>query len=275
MERFMSEGRIVEETPLPRTRESLAHDLRRLGVRPGMTVIVHSSLRALGWVCGGPVAVVQVLLDVVTAEGTIVMPTQTPGYSDPAQWQAPPVPRDWWPTIYETMPAFDPCVTPTEHMGRIVEVFRTLPGVLRSSHPIVSFAAWGTHAAYITQGHMLAYSLGEGSPLARIYDLDGWILMLGTNYDTTTSLHLAEYRAPGTVEMMQGSPILENGERVWKNYSDIEIDSDIFPEIGHAFEQTGQVQVAQVGSATTRLFRQRPAVDFAVEWCTRRRNPTG
>jgi aminoglycoside 3-N-acetyltransferase len=271
MEMFMSEGRIVEETPLPRTRESLARDLRQLGVRSGMTVIMHSSLRALGWVCGGPVAVVQALQDVVTAEGTIVMPTQTPGYSDPAQWQAPPVPRDWWPTIYATMPAFDPRLTPTEHMGRIVEVFRTLPGVLRSSHPIVSFAAWGAHAAYITKDHTLAYSLGEGSPLARIYDMDGWVLMLGTNYDTTTSLHLAEHRAPGAVEMMQGSPIFENGERVWKNYADIEIDSDIFPEIGHAFEQTGQVQVAQVGSATARLFRQRPAVDFAVQWFTRRR----
>ncbi len=267
----MSEGQIVQETPLPRTRESLARDLRQLGVQPGMTVIVHSSLRALGWVCGGPVAVVQALLDVVTPEGTIVMPTQTPGYSDPAQWQAPPVPRDWWPTIYATMPAFDPLVTPTEHMGRIVETFRTLPGVRRSSHPIVSFAAWGAHAASITQGHTLAYSLGEGSPLARIYDLDGWVLMLGTSYDTTTSLHLAEYRIPGAIEMMQGSPILENGERVWKNYSDIELDSDIFPEIGHAFEQTGQVQIAQVGSAATRLLRQRPAVDFAAQWFTRRR----
>ncbi len=268
----MSEGQIVQKTLLPCTRESLAHDLRQLGVYPGMTLIMHSSLRALGWVCGGPVAVVQALLDVVTPAGTIIVPTQTPGYSDPARWQAPPVPQNWWPIIYETMPAFDPDVTPTEHMGRIVEVFRTWPGVLRSSHPTVSFAAWGAHAAYIVKDHTLAYALGEGSPLARIYDLDGWVLMLGTNYDTATSLHLAEYRAPGAVEQPQGSPIIENGERVWKNYRDIEIDSDIFPEIGREFEQTGQVLTTLIGSATTRLFRQRPAVDFAVEWFMHRHN---
>jgi aminoglycoside 3-N-acetyltransferase len=262
----MSEGQIVQETPMPRTCESLTYDLHRLGIESGMTVIVHSSLRSLGWVCGGPVAVVQALLDAVTSTGTIIMPTQTSDYSDPAQWQAPPVPEEWWPIIYATMPAFDPLVTPTEHMGRIVEVFRTWPGVLRSSHPTVSFAAWGQHAEYITKGHTLDYGLGEGSPLARIYDLDGWVLMLGTGYDTNTSLHLAEYRVPGATEMMQGSPIMEHGKRVWKQYRDIEIDSAVFPEIGLEFEQTGQVKIAQVGSATARFLRQRAAVDFAVQW---------
>ncbi len=140
----MSEEHLVQQTPSPRTRESLAHDLRGIGVESGMTIIVHSSLSSLGWVCGGPVAVVQALMDVVTSEGTIVVPTQTGGYSDPAKWEAPPVPKEWWPTIYETMPAFDLLVTPTEHMGRIVEVFRTWPGVLRSSHPTSFVCRMGT-----------------------------------------------------------------------------------------------------------------------------------
>jgi aminoglycoside 3-N-acetyltransferase len=268
----MSEDQIIQTTPQPRTRETLLHDLRQLGVAPGMTIIMHSSLRSLGWVCGGPVAVVQALLDAITPAGTIVVPTHTGGYSDPANWHNPPVPPEWWPTIYETMPAFDPRVTPTEYMGRIAEVFRHWPGVLRSSHPTVSFAAWGKYAEHIIKEHTLDYGLGEGSPLARLYDLDGWVLMLGTGYDTCTSLHLAEYRTPNAVEVMQGSPILlADGQRVWKKYRDIELDSDIFPEIGSAFEQARQVKIGQVGSATTRLFRQRPAIDFAVEWFARKR----
>ncbi len=68
----MSEHSLIDETPEPRTRESLGADLRALGVTPGMTLIVHSSLSSLGWVCGGPVAVVQALMDVVTPEGTLV-----------------------------------------------------------------------------------------------------------------------------------------------------------------------------------------------------------
>ena len=267
----MSEQETVDNAPLPRTRQSLGNDLRTLGVQAGMTLIMHSSLKSLGWVCGGPVTVLQALMDVVTPAGTIVVPTQTSDYSDPALWQHPPVPESWWQIIYDTMPAFDARITPTSHMGIIAETFRSWPGVLRSDHPTVSFAAWGRHAGHIITGHSLEYGLGEGSPLARIYDLDGWVLLLGVGYDSNTSMHLAEYRAPGFEETMLGAPVLENGQRVWKRYRDIEIDSDIFPEIGADFERTGQVRMAKVGSADTRLFRQKAAVDFAQEWLTARR----
>jgi aminoglycoside 3-N-acetyltransferase len=158
----MSEPEAILSTPSPRTRQSLLSDLRQLGLTPGMTVMVHSSLSSLGWVCGGPVTVVQALMDVVTATGTLVMPTHPTDYSDPADWQAPRVPADWWPIIRETMPAFDPQVTPTRGMGQIVEVFRTWPYVLRSSHPAVSFAAWGQHAEAIVMGHSLDDSQRRG-----------------------------------------------------------------------------------------------------------------
>jgi aminoglycoside 3-N-acetyltransferase len=270
----MSEQEVVDNAPLPRTRQSLAGDLRALSVEAGMTLIMHSSLKSLGWVCGGPVAVIQALMDVVTTSGTIVVPTQTSDYSDPALWQHPPVPQSWWQIIYDTMPAFDPRITPGRFMGVIAETFRTWPGVLRSDHPADSFAAWGRHAEQIIKGHTLEYGLGEGSPLARIYDLDGWVLLLGVGHDSNTSMHLAEYRAPDPEQVMLGAPILENGQRVWKNYRDIEINSDIFPEIGADFERTGQVRLAKVGSADTRLFRQRAAVDFTQEWLTDRRRVT-
>lgn len=268
----MSEQEAVLNAPLPRTRESLAKDLCELGVEAGMTLIMHSSLKALGWVCGGPVTVIQALMDVVTPMGTIVMPTQSGEYSDPAKWQHPPVPESWWQIIYDSMPIFDPRITPSRYMGIIVETFRTWPGVLRSNHPAVSFAAWGRYAEQIITGHTLEYELGEGSPLARIYDLDGWVLLLGVGYDSNTSMHLAEYRAPGSSPETLGAPVLENGQRVWKSYPDIEVDSDIFPEIGTEFEQTGQVRLAKVGSADARLFRQRAAVDFAQAWLTRKRS---
>ena len=87
-------------------------------------------------------------------------------------------------------------------------------------------------------------------------------------------MHLAEYRAPGSEQVILGAPILENGQRVWKNFRDIEIDSDIFPEIGANFERTEQVRVARVGSADARLFRQRPAIDFAQKWITAKRAAT-
>jgi len=210
----MSEGNIIARTPIPGTVASLTADLRRLGVEPGMALLVHSSLSALGWVCGGPVAVVQALMDALTPGGTLVMPTHTANLSDPAGWRNPPVPPAWVPMIRATMPPFDPRVTPSYFMGHIVEVFRGWPGVARSAHPLNSFAAWGRHAERIVGGHTLDDSLGEGSPLARLYDLDGGVLLLGVGYDSNTSFHLAEYRTPGPPIVAQGAPILDSGRRV-------------------------------------------------------------
>ena len=51
----------------------LIRDLSRLGLEAGDMVMVHSSMRAVGKVLGGPDVVIRALLDVVETVGTIVM----------------------------------------------------------------------------------------------------------------------------------------------------------------------------------------------------------
>lgn len=248
----------------PRTRETLAHDLRELGMVAGMTVLVHASLSSLGWVCGGPIAAVQALMDVVTPAGTIVMPAMSSSNTDPAAWVDPPVPRDWIPVIRATMPVYDPAITPTRGMGVIAEVFRTFPGAIRSAHPNTSFTAWGRNAHKVVDNHKLAYCLGEHSPLARLYDLDAQVALIGVGYEHNTCFHLAEYRARGAKELSEGAAVMVDGQREWATYRDIVFHEERFAGFGRLFEQECVVTLSYVGSAQSRRFSLQHAVQFAM-----------
>src|SRR5205085_4877227 len=104
------------------TRERMSQDLRRLGVRAGGILLVHSSLRSLGFVPGGALTVIRALRDALGPEGTLVLPTHT------------------WEWMSAGSRHFDARTTPS-CVGVITETFRGLPGVVRSLHPTHSVAA--------------------------------------------------------------------------------------------------------------------------------------
>lgn len=271
----MSEKDVVAATREPATVATLVRDLRRLGVERGATVLVHSSLSELGWVAGGAHAVVLAVGEAVGPEGTVVMPSHSTSLTEPSHWENPPVPESWWETIRAETPAFDPLVTPTRAVGAIADVFRAQEGAVRSSHPHGSFAARGPQAGFVTADHALDSALGEGSPLARVYDLDGWVLLLGVGYDRNTSLHLCEYRArlDSKKTIRQGAPMLVDGERRWVEHEDLDWDDSDFTRLGADFEkETDAVNVGAVGIGESRLMRQRALVDYGVDWMEQHRS---
>ena len=261
----------MEGQAAPVTLESLVRDLRALGVAEGMNLVVHSSLSALGWVAGGAQTVVLALQDAVGGTGTLVVPTHSTQLSDPSKWSNPPLPSpDWIPAVREFTPAYDPYLTPTRQMGRIVEAFLLQRDALRSSHPLYSFAARGPNAARVTERHDLANGLGNG-PLERVYELDGSVLLLGVPHANNTSLHLAEHRSGAMPNQPQGAPVVVGGRREWLTFDDFDGNDQSFDEIGRDFARdTGAEKVGPVGRGTARLMPQRALVDYAVEWLRRK-----
>lgn len=264
---------VIKKTSIPNTVNSLKSDLRALGVKPASTIIMHSALSQIGWTVGGPVSVIKALIEILTPKGTLIMPSFTGDNSEPSKWENPPVPQDWWEIIRRNMPAFQPSITPTRVMGIIAETFRKYPNVIRSDHPISSFAAWGKNAKQITENHELDSDLGENSPLARIYDLDGQILLIGVLHSNNSSLHLAEYRCEykGKKFISNGSAILVKNKRKWVVWNELNHNPDDFEKLGHDFEAIKQYKPKKVGLAESRLLSQRKMVDFAVKWMSKNR----
>jgi len=257
-------------------KEDIKQAFRQIGLTPGKTVMVHCSLSSLGYVCGGAQVVIEALTETVTESGTIMMPSQSWKNLDPASgvhWEEP---ENWWPMIRENWPAYDKRITPTNTMGAVAEMFRQWPGTLRSDHPARSVAAWGKFAQYLTEGHDLSNIFGDGSPIGKLYELDGYVLLIGVGYDKNTSLHLADARAtyPGKHTVFESSAIMENGRRVWKTYETLYVDGADFEDIGRAFESECEVSTVSLGNGAIRLMRQRDLVDFAVKWIEANRTGT-
>lgn len=263
----MSEADAIDRVDAPVTVPSLVEDFSSLGLGPGDTVVVHASLSAIGWVNGGAPAVIDALQSVLTGNGTLVMPTHSTQYSDPAFWESPPVPDDWVAEIRETRPPFRPGVTPTRGMGAVAECFRSYPGVIRSRHPEYSFAAWGAAAEAITADHAFDAGLGEGSPLARVYDRDGSVLLLGVDHDRNTSLHLAEHRADlDQASYRNAVPVATDDGIELVEYENRSTDASDFAALGAAYEAEVGLTEGRVGAATAKLTDQRALVDYAADW---------
>ncbi|GKU24416.1 aminoglycoside N(3)-acetyltransferase [Clostridium folliculivorans] len=267
----MKERNIIMETKKPNTVKTLYEDFLNLGINRDDILLVHSSMSSMGWICGGAQAVITALKEAIGSDGTIVMPAQSGDWTDPAGWEKPPVPKEWIQIIYDNMPAFDPQVTPTRGMGRIAELFRTVPNTIRSNHPQRSFSANGKAAAYITKDHPLTPHFGIESPLGKMYNLKTKVLLLGVDYDSCTSFHLAETLIDEMPKERLGAAIMENGERCWKWFEDYAYDIEGFELIGKEFEEKCSVQVGKIGNADCRLFDMKEAVDFAKDWLIKNR----
>lgn len=158
--------------------DDLLAALRRVGVKAGDVLLVHSSYDKFAGFSGKPSDAIRVLQDAAGATGTVLMPT---------------LPFTGTAVDYVSRGSiFDVRRTPSQ-MGLLTELFRRSPEVSRSVHPTHPVAAWGAHTADMLANHHLARTpCGDGSPFARLLERDGRILLLGVDIESMTFFHCIE-----------------------------------------------------------------------------------
>jgi len=181
----------------------------------------------------------------------------------------------------EECPAFDPERSRANRKWSILtEYLRTWPGARRSDHPEASVVAIGAKAAWLTKDHPLHYPYGPGSPLAKLCEAGGKVLVLGSPLNAITVLHYAETLAeiPNKRIIRYRMPVLQKGKRVWVEIEDIDTGEGIveghsneeyFAEIVREYLASGKGRWGTVGAASSYLFDAAEFVDFAVRWLER------
>lgn len=254
-------------------RSTLIAQLTELGLGPGDMVMVHAALRRVGAIFGGPDALIDALLAVIGPDGTLA------AYLD---WDAPwedvvdatdRTTDDW----RDEVTPFDPARTrAARDNGAFAEMLRTMPGAVRSGNPGASVAALGARADWLTADHPQDFGYGPGTPLARLVEDGGKVLMLGAPLDTMTLLHHAEHLAeiPGKRVIRREVPVLVGGFTEWRwirEYDTADPVSDRLPEtfiadIVTAYEAGGAARRGQVGHAPCLLVDAADILPFAIRW---------
>lgn len=226
------------EVPVP----EVVAQLRALGVAPGDVVLVHTSFRAVRPVAGGPAGLIAALGQAVGREGTIAMPSWT-GDDDAV---------------------FDPASTPAAaDLGVVPEIFRLLPGVQRGRHAF-AFAARGPRADAILADNLVLPPHQHESPVGRVLDADGKVLLLGVDHDASTMLHLAELLADVPYRRPKHITVARDGQPTRIDYAENDHCCELFRLADGWLKDRGLQADGMVGHAPAKLMRARDVIDVVI-----------
>jgi aminoglycoside 3-N-acetyltransferase len=242
-----SESHQQEKQENALSREEVVEQLRGLGVRRGGVLLVHTSFRATRPVEGGPRGLIEALREALGPRGTLVMPSWSGDDDHP----------------------FDPGATSASpDLGIVADTFWRLPGVVRSAH-VQAFAAAGPEAARITADPLPLPPHIPESPVGRVHDLDGQVLLLGVGHDADTTLHLAELIADVPYRVPKVCTVFQDGRPVQIEYGENDHCCARFAFADDWLRARGLQSEGRVGHAHARLARARDIVMVAREQLAR------
>lgn len=218
----------------------MVRQLRTIGVERGSLLLVHTAFSQVAPVVGGPQGLIDALLASLGDDGTLVMPSMSDDDEHP----------------------FDAGSTPCLAMGVVADTFWRMSGVQRSDSPH-AFAAVGPLAVEITAAHPVHTPHGLDSPVGRVFERDGSVLLIGVGHDANTTIHLAENMAGVRYRCPKYAMVRDAGRVVRYDYAEVDHCCQNFALMDQWLESQGEQRRGMVGHATARLMRARSAVEIA------------
>ena len=222
--------------------QELKDALLRLGLKPGMKLVVHSKFSSFGGVEGGPEAFCRLLMDILTPEGTLMMPSFTfKIYKGKLSGQP-----------------FDYLNTPSD-TGIVTEFFRKMPGVYRSADPCHATLAWGKDAWWYVKDHHKIPTVSQDCPIGRLEQRGGYVLTVTCEHSVTL-MHVVEHtnHVPCLgIRTEEFTGILADGRQVklrtwgWRKGHCSALDT---PKIFETMRRNGELSEITIGNARLCLF---------------------
>lgn len=231
---------VLKNSPIPCS--EMAAQLLELGVARGGVLLVHTAFSRVGPVEDGPRGLIRALRAAIGPSGTLVMPSMSDDDDHP----------------------FDVRRTPCAGMGVVADTFWRMPDVLRSDSPH-AFAAIGPKAAQIVADHPPDVPHGLDSPVGRVYELDGQVLLLGVGHDANTTIHLGEFLAGVRYRRLKFLALLDRGQVVRLAYEEIDHCCEKFAQVDEWLDEVSLQRRGRVGNGEARLMRARDVVAVGVE----------
>jgi aminoglycoside 3-N-acetyltransferase len=227
---------------------------RETGLQAGDSVVVHSSFRSLGPVEGGAEKVLDALLEVLTPSGNLMLPAFN---------YTRPLPH----------PHFDPETTPAR-TGIIPELGRRRADAVRSLHPTHSVAVIGESAHALTENHLQGRAFGVDSPLDRLAQNGGKILLIGVGQTSNSMIHVAEEHA-GIPKVSSYDPLphvkvlLPTGHTMLHQLDSSPSCSAAFEAAAYPLRRAGVVRDSRLGGTLMQLMKAGEVIDVIASLLSR------
>lgn len=225
------------------SKQDLKGQLAEAGLQGTDTILIHSSMKAIGEVEGGAEGVLDVWMEYFS-RGLLLLPTHT------------------WAQMGEAHPVYDPDVEES-CVGLLTNLFRKRPGVRRSLHPTHSVAAFGREAAsYVAGEENCNTPCTPGGCYDRLRQAEGKILLVGVGHERNTFIHSVEevLNVPNrlTAQPVTFWVVMPDGSRkqvyMRRHYNAMQPHiSEDFVKLEQAYYDTGVAKKVRFGAADSIL----------------------